>query len=40
VQQNQSISPDDLTKVVDAWDELPEVVKAGILAMVDATQSE
>jgi hypothetical protein len=40
VHQNQSNSLDDLTKVIDAWDDLPEVVKTGILAMVDATQSE
>jgi hypothetical protein len=38
VQKNQCTSPDDLNKVVEAWDDLPEVVKVGILAMVDATQ--
>lgn len=29
---------DDLRTVIDAWDSLPEVVKAGIVAMVKAAQ--
>ena len=34
VYQNGSPIPDDLAQVVDAWDNLPKPVKAGILAMV------
>jgi hypothetical protein len=30
--------PEDLALVVDAWDHLPEAVKAGILAMVNAAR--
>lgn len=30
--------PDDLAQVVAAWDNLPEAVKVGILAMVEAEQ--
>ena len=30
--------PADLCRVVDAWASLPAAVKAGIVAMVDATQ--
>jgi hypothetical protein len=26
--------PEDLCKVIDAWESLPEAVKAGIVAMV------
>jgi hypothetical protein len=29
--------PPDLAQVVTAWDRLPEAVRAGILAMVNAT---
>ena len=32
--------PDDLAQVVVAWDSLPEVLKAGILAMVEAARAE
>src|SRR5687767_4268253 len=35
VQCHRPILPDDLMKVVDMWDNLPEAVKAGILAMVN-----
>lgn len=28
--------PPDLARVVDAWDRLPETIKAGILALVQA----
>jgi hypothetical protein len=28
--------PADLTAVIEAWDQLPEAIKAGILAMVHA----
>jgi hypothetical protein len=38
VQANQPDLPDDLIKVVDAWGSLPEPVRAGILAMVNAVQ--
>jgi hypothetical protein len=38
VSQNPSEIPDDLAKVVNAWDSLPNAVKVGILAMVDAAQ--
>ena len=37
VYQNTPI-PDDLAQVVDAWDNLPKPVKAGILAMVREAQ--
>ena len=30
--------PEDLALVVDAWDHLPEAVKVGILAMVNAAR--
>ena len=30
--------PDDLRKVIEAWDSLPKAVKAGILAMVKAAR--
>ena len=33
--QNAHIDP-DLPRVIDAWPALPEAVKAGILAMVEA----
>ena len=29
----------DLAEIVDAWPELPEAIKAGILAMVKASRS-
>jgi hypothetical protein len=29
--------PDDLARVIDAWNHLPEAIKAGILALVNAT---
>jgi hypothetical protein len=29
--------PDDLATVINAWDRLPEAVKAGIVAMVKAS---
>ena len=32
--------PDDLRNLIDAWDSLPEAVKAGIVAMVKASQQE
>jgi hypothetical protein len=38
VQGNRLGFPDDLIKVVDAWGSLPEPVRAGILAMVNAVQ--
>jgi hypothetical protein len=38
VYQNQSL-PSDLAQVIDAWDHLPQVVKAGILAMVAVAES-
>lgn len=31
--------PPDLSKVVAAWPRLPEAIKAGVLAMVQATES-
>ena len=30
--------PSDLAQVVEAWDRLPEAVKAGILAMVNVSK--
>jgi hypothetical protein len=30
--------PDDLRQVIDAWDHLPSIVKAGIVAMVNAAE--
>jgi len=35
---NATFMPDDLAQVVDAWDTLPDAVKAGILAMVNAAR--
>jgi hypothetical protein len=32
--------PDDLRKVIEAWDSLPKVVKTGIVAMVNAAGQE
>lgn len=32
--------PADLAQVVEAWNHLPEAVKAGILAMVAASKRE
>jgi hypothetical protein len=32
--------PEDLATVVHAWDTLPEVIKAGIVAMVKAAQQQ
>jgi hypothetical protein len=40
VQQRRPTFPKDLTEVVDAWDNLPDAVKAGILAMVNATRQK
>jgi hypothetical protein len=34
----ETIDP-DLAAVVDAWPELPEVIQAGILAMIRAARS-
>jgi hypothetical protein len=31
--------PPDLARVVDAWGQLPDAIKAGILALVDAGRS-
>jgi hypothetical protein len=31
--------PPDLAAVIDAWPELPEAIKAGIVAMVNAARS-
>jgi hypothetical protein len=36
VQQDRSELPDDLSELVTAWSHLTEVVRAGILAMVQA----
>ena len=33
-----SLLPEDLSSVVTAWEELPEAVRAGILAMVSASR--
>jgi hypothetical protein len=30
--------PDELQRVVAGWDELPDVVRAGIVAMVEAAR--
>jgi hypothetical protein len=30
--------PEDLRQVIDAWDNLPSAVKAGIVAMVNAAE--
>lgn len=38
VQENQPVLPEDLSLVVAAWDRLPAAVKAGILAMVAASE--
>jgi hypothetical protein len=38
VQANRQDLPDDLIKVVDAWGSLPEPIRAGILAMVNAAR--
>jgi len=35
--ESSALSP-DLALVVDSWDRLPEVVRAGVLAMVKATR--
>jgi hypothetical protein len=40
VQQHRPTFPDDLAAVVDAWAKLPNAVKAGILAMVNATRQK
>ena len=32
--------PPDLARVVDAWDRLPEAIKAGILALIQAGGSD
>jgi hypothetical protein len=32
--------PDELRDVIDAWDNLPEAVKAGVVAMVDAARKK
>jgi hypothetical protein len=37
VQRYRPPLPPDLSEVVDAWDNLPDAVRAGILAMVHAT---
>ena len=37
--ENRSIDP-DLAAVIEAWPTLPEAVKAGILAMVNAAGGE
>ena len=39
VQQNLEL-PGDLAQVVEAWDSLPDVVKAGITAMVNAASQQ
>jgi hypothetical protein len=38
VQRHEPHLPNDLTEVMDAWGNLPDAVKAGILAMVNATR--
>ena len=38
VQANRQDLPDDLIKVVDAWGSLPEPIRAGILAVVNAAR--
>jgi hypothetical protein len=40
VQRHRPTLPHDLTEVVDAWGNLPDAVKAGILAMVNATRQK
>jgi len=30
-------TPADLAKVIDSWDRLPDPVKKGIMAMIEAT---
>lgn len=40
VQQNQPAMPEDLSRVVVAWDRLPAGVKADILAMVAGSTGE
>ena len=40
VQQTQTSLPDDLREVVDAWKHLPDVVKKGILSMVQAVKQQ
>jgi hypothetical protein len=37
--QTETVLPDDLRDIVDAWDHLPNAVKAGIVAMVKAARS-
>ena len=32
--------PEDLREVIDAWDDLPKAVKAGIVAMAKVSQQE
>jgi hypothetical protein len=39
-QRATSNLPSDLTTVIDAWDRLPEAVRAGIVAMVKASDRE
>jgi hypothetical protein len=39
VHQTETVLPDDLCEIVDAWDHLPNAVKAGIVAMVKAARS-
>ena len=36
---NARFMPEDLAQVVEAWDRLPAAVRAGILAMVDASKN-
>jgi hypothetical protein len=40
VQQHRPTFPGDLAEVVDGWEKLPDAVKAGILAMVNATRQK
>ena len=37
--QRAASNDPDLTAVIDAWDRLPDAVRAGILAMVRASRS-
>jgi hypothetical protein len=32
--------PEDLRQIVEAWERLPQTVKTGILAMVNAVEQE
>ena len=38
VYRNSGRMPEDLAKVIDAWDRLPEVIRKSVLAMVESAE--